>query len=325
MSTWRKLLPLLISLALIAWVVMRLSVGGVFQAIAAAPWPRLAILTAALVVALYLWDAVCLLTVFSGHGRPLTYAEMLRARGKSYAIGTLHQGLGQAALAWEVARTKKASLAAALSRSILLSWHEGLILATAALAGSWWSGDPETARARPLCAVLLAVLLGAALLLGLLPARWRECLKQTRWGAWLGEWTFARSLRLVLLRIVYFAIGAGYVATGLWMCGQAIGPATALSVIPLVFLATILPSVSGLGTRETALYLLLASPQPDVLVAIGLIWSTGVVAFRLAIGLAWLWLDQRSVRVARQRPCAGGSEKHGSPRCPVSAMLREAP
>ena len=269
--------------------------GELLRASAVLPWQRLAAMTVGLVIALYLWDVVCLLTVFSVDGGQLSYGRMLRARGKSYLVGAWNQGLGQAAVAWDVARLQGTPFAAALSRSILLAWHEGLILATAAVAGSWWSDNPRAAHARAWCAVLLAVLLGAALLLGLVPAGWRRRLQRTRWGAWLGEWSWRRSFRLILLRIVYFAIVGTYVATALWMCGQGIAPATALAVIPLVLLATVLPSASGLGTRETALYLLLPSQRPDVLVAMGLIWSTGVVVVRLGIGLAWLWFGRSTV------------------------------
>lgn len=296
MSHCRKAIPLLISAGLIVWLASRLSVRELLRASAVLPWERLVPMTVGLVVALYLWDSLCLLTVFSIEGRCLTYGDMLRVRGMSYLIGAWNQGLGQVAVAWDVARAQGTTFVAALSRSILLAWHEGLILAIAALTGSWWSENPRTTHARVFCVVLLSVVLGAALFLALLPADRRRRLERTRWGAWLGEWNFRRSFRLIVLRVAYFAIVGGYVATALWICGEGISPATALAVIPLVLMATILPSASGLGTRETALYLLLPSRQPDVLVAMGLIWSTGVVVVRLSIGLAWLWFGHRGSR-----------------------------
>ncbi len=290
----RKTLPLCISAGLIVWLASRIPISQLLRASAVLPWRCLSLMTVGLVAALYLWDVLCLLAVYAVDGRRLTYGQMLRARGRSYLVGALNQGLGQAAVAWETARVQGSSFAAALSRSALLAWHEGVILATAALVGAWWSNDPRAAHARGFCAVLLVALLTAALLVGLLPAGWRRRLEGSRWGAWLSEWSWLRSFRLVLLRVVYFAIVGGYATAALWICGQGIGPAAALAVIPLVLMATILPSASGLGTRETALYLLLPSRQPDVLVAMGLIWSTGVVVVRLSIGLAWLWFDRRA-------------------------------
>ncbi len=294
MRYWHKAIPLCISVGLIVWLAVRIPAGELLQAAAVLPWQRLAAMTLGLVVALYLWDTLCLLAVFSvDHGR-LTYFSMLRARGKSYMVGALNQGLGQVAVAWDIAKTQGMPFAAAMSRSLLLSWHEGVILTITALAGSWWTDNPRAVPDRLFCAVLLVLLLGAALLLGRLPADWRRRLERTRWGAWLSEWGWRRSFRLFLLRIGYFGIVGCYVTAALWICGQGIGVATALAVIPLVLMATVLPSASGLGTRETALYLLLPSQRPDVLVAMGLIWSTGVITVRLTIGLAWLLLGRKT-------------------------------
>ena len=136
---------------------------------------------------------------------------------------------------------------------------------------------------------------GSGLAPGPVAGRLAAPLERTRWGAWLSQWSWRRSFRLILFRMAYFAIVGSYVATALWICGQGIAPATALAVIPLVLMATVLPSASGLGTRETALYLLLPSQRPDVLVAMGLIWSAGVIIVRLSIGLAWLLLVERHI------------------------------
>jgi hypothetical protein len=313
MKIFRKWLPLGVSLVLTAWVASRISMSRLFHAAGLLPWERLAAMTVGLVAALYLWDAYCLLAVFSVDGRRLGYEEVLRARGKSYLAGTLNQGLGQAAVAWDVAKIQSRSFAAMFSRSLLLSWHEGVILATAGLVGSLCGTDPAAGRARVLCSILLALLLGGALFLGGLAAVGHGRLLPARWTAWLDEWGWRRSLRLFILRSVYFAIVGGYVAAALWLCGQGIGLATALTVIPLVLIATVLPSASGLGTRESALYLLLPSQKPDVLVAMGLIWSAGVLFGRLLIGLAWLWLggnfELRGVRDDRIAIVDGGQDQ----------------
>jgi hypothetical protein len=163
------------------------------------------------------------------------------------------------------------------------------------LAGSWWLGDPRLARAQAFCAALLVVLLGVALILRLLPASGRRWMEGRAWGATLAAWDVRRSLRLILLRFVYFGLDGIYVPAALWLCGQPIGAGTALAVVPVVLLATVLPSASGLGARETALYLLIPSSRPDVLVAMGVIWSTGIIIVRLLIGLGWLWFDRGDV------------------------------
>src|SRR5262249_4345065 len=113
----------------------------------------------------------------------------------------------------------------------------------------------------------------------------------------------SQSLRLYGLRIAYFAIILLYAAGGLGLCGLALNRGVVLGVIPLVLLADGLPvSVSGLGTRETALLYLLQPEHPEVILAWCLLWSTGLLVGRTSIGLANLWLgDQRAERAEDKR------------------------
>jgi hypothetical protein len=103
---------------------------------------------------------------------------------------------------------------------------------------------------------------------------------------------------LLLLRVVYYAILGVYATTALAICRIDVDYATILGTVPLVLVADALPSISGLGTREAALYLLLGTEHREVLVAMGFFWSTGLIVFRLAIGLVHLWLCQGILRPA---------------------------
>jgi hypothetical protein len=292
MGWLRKALPLLFSVGLISWLISRISVDHLVRAAATLRWQLLVPMTAAMVVLVYLWDAYCLPVVFATANARLPYGRMLRVRGRSYLLSALNQGLGQASLAWHVARIERMPLVSALSRSIVLACHDGFVLCSVALAGTLLSGSPRAAHVRPFCVVILSALLAATFIVALLPLAWRRRWQQTRWGAWLDGWTWRRSVHLVLLRVGYFAILGSYVAVALRICALDVAPATALAAVPLVLMAGILPSASGLGTRETALYLLLPTGRPDVLLAMGLIWSTGMLVFRLGIGFASLWFDK---------------------------------
>ena len=115
MSHWRRLLPLCISVGLIVWLANRISVAELLRASALLPCQRLVPMTVGLVIALYLWDVLCLLAVFATRRDRLSYGWMLRARGKSFLVGAFNQGLGQAAVAWDVARVQGTPFAAALS------------------------------------------------------------------------------------------------------------------------------------------------------------------------------------------------------------------
>jgi hypothetical protein len=89
--------------------------------------------------------------------------------------------------------------------------------------------------------------------------------------------------------VLFYGILLGYAATALAIEGFRIDRAVVLSTVPLVIIADGLPSVSGLGTRETALVLLLKPPEPEVLVAVSLVWSSGMLVGRLLIGIFHLW------------------------------------
>jgi hypothetical protein len=88
-----------------------------------------------------------------------------------------------------------------------------------------------------------------------------------------------------------------YAVIALAICAIPVTGEVVLSTIPLVLLAEGLPNFSGLGTRETALLLLIQAPDKATLVAMSLFWSTGMLVFRFLIGLALLW--HHSLRLPR--------------------------
>jgi hypothetical protein len=94
------------------------------------------------------------------------------------------------------------------------------------------------------------------------------------------------------LRFGYFAILVVYAAIALSICRIPVDHEVVLSTIPLVLLAEGLPNFAGLGTRETSLQLLLAPREPAVLLAMSLIWSTGMLLIRFVIGLVHLTIQQ---------------------------------
>jgi hypothetical protein len=153
------------------------------------------------------------------------------------------------------------------------------------LVGAWLAGDSRVA----LIAIALVVTLVVGLALWNFPDRLRLRLQSTKIATILADWSFTRSVKLVPLRIVYFGILVLYATGALHICGIPIDNEVVLGTVPLVLLAEGLPNFAGLGTRETALLLLLDPPEKSVLVAMSLIWSSGMIFFRLLIGLGHLW------------------------------------
>jgi hypothetical protein len=296
MRPWRtilqKLLPLAISATLIGWLLSTLDFRELVQAAAELNWQLLGPLTACMVLALYAWDALCLKTVFALPGCTLSYRQMLRVRGISYLAGAFNYELGQGFIAWSMARLLSVGLLFTLSRSVLLAYHDLFVLLTLGLSG-WLLGGDESGKAiGAFCGVGLTALIIAGLAVALLPRGWRERFEQTRLGAWLKSWTLLRSLQLAALRLVYFGILIVYGGLALAICHIEIGPMVVLSTIPLVLVADALPSMAGLGTRETALRLLLNPESPEELMAMSLFWTIGMIVCRLLIGLIHLWAPQ---------------------------------
>ncbi len=285
----KRLVPLAFSSGLLAYLVYRVSVIELLSAFAEIPWSLLVPATVAMVFALYLWDAVCLQTVFSERPGELRYGEMVRVRGLSYLAGAYNYELGQALIAWTVSRRLNVTFLSTISRTVLLLFHDLLVLTSLGLLASLPSVDPRLRYARLFCLLSVVVLTGAAVLFNVLPQAWHRYLNRTKWGAWSESWDLRRSITLLFLRTVYFGILIVYAVFAFRVCRIELDILVIFSTIPLVLVADGLPSVSGLGTRESALLLLLQPDDPRILLALSIVWSTGMLVVRLAIGLCHFW------------------------------------
>jgi hypothetical protein len=288
---WKRVLPVLISTGLLAWVVYRVSPQALVEAAGRLDARPLVAATALLVLALYFWDAVCLDWLFGKCIRPLSYPTALAARGWSYLPGALNYELGQAALAWRLARAQETTVLSALGLCVQLAYHDLVVLFVLGGLGSLVSTDPRSRPAGWVCGLGLAALAGFGVLVRWLPRAWRRA--GTALPSWLPSWSAGRSAMLLLLRGVYYGIILGYAAVGLEICRIGVSFHVLGSVIPLVLLADGLPiSVSGLGTRETTLLYLLQPDEPATLAAFSLFWSVGLASGRAGIGLLHWWIPR---------------------------------
>jgi hypothetical protein len=166
------------------------------------------------------------------------------------------------------------------------------VLLTGASLGSLLTSDPRVVRVRPYLAVAIVVVAAIALLFRLLPRAIRTRFRAPDGESYLEGWSFARSLRLIPMRFVYFGILLVYAIVALHICDIPIDRGVTVSAMPLVLLADGLPSFAGMGTRETSLQLLLdpGRERAPMLLAMSFFWSTGLLTGRLAIALAILWL-----------------------------------
>jgi hypothetical protein len=300
-SGWKVLPAFLVSAGLIAYLLWRITPEELAHQLALLRWQPIVTATALLVLALYLWDGLCFAWLFRTGRESLHYFEALHARGASYLFSALNYELGQGVLAWKMAQARGIPLLAALGLCLFVTYHDLLVLLSLGWIGASLNSDVRAESWQWFCGCGLIGLVGLAFGARLLPGNWRARLVQTRWGSWIGSWTWRRSITLVLLRSVYYFLFLVYAAVGLALCLIPVSLEMVCSVVPLVLLVDGLPiSVSGLGTRETALLYLLDPEQPAMLLAFSLVWSSGLMLGRLTIGLAHWWIPL--VRAWLSRP-----------------------
>jgi hypothetical protein len=292
---WQRLLPIAVSVALVAWLVWRVSSLELVRAASQLQWQWIVPLTGLAVLALFLWDSLCVRWLFAEPGAAFSYRVAAHARGTSYLAGAINYGIGQGVLAWRISQARGISLVSAGSRFVLLAYHDMAVLLSLGLIGAVSSADTRL-RTTEVCAAGLAIVASVAVMVHVMPAGWRSRVGRTRWGAWLGSWSWSRSITLCLLRLVNFAISMLYAVLALYVCVVMPEPQALCSAIPLIQLSEGLPiTVSGLGTREATLLYVLNPDRPEIVLAFSLIWSTGLIAGRLTIGLITLWLSRGSL------------------------------
>jgi len=282
----RMIVPALVSGGLIAWLLSGIDVSLLLESIAGLPWKLLVPLTLAMVTALYLWDAVCLRLVFVVGDRMLPYQTALYVQGIASLFSAVNYQLGQGFVAWLIAVRQQTSFLSALSRSVLLAIHDLGVLFTLGWIGSMIrsSAGPQVRGIRLLCGLGLLALVALVIGYRFLPQARRQALRASKFGAWIESWSWKRTAWLLLLRLAYFGISITYAAIAFRIAGLAVSASDILGAVPLVLVAGSLPSVSDLGTRETALVLLLAPAPIESVVAVSLLWSSGMIAGRLIIG-----------------------------------------
>jgi hypothetical protein len=295
-TLWRRILPVAGSLGLVGWLICRVPLSRVLQATYQVEWRLLAPLTMGLVTALYFWDAVCVRWIFAQAAGAVSYWTAVRARGSSYLLGAINYGLGQGLMAWIMARSLCISLAAALGRLLIIAYHDLWLLLAMGLVGSMGTNDPRWHATRLFCVAGLATLAALTVVVRLIPSTWRQRIEGTRWSLSLSCWSWDRSLYLLAMRLTNFAISTAYAGAGLYFSHVPWNGHELFRAISLIQLTEALPiTVSGLGTREAILLGVLNPERPEHCLAFGLVWSTGLIVGRLAIGLAHLGIWGHSV------------------------------
>ncbi len=295
----RQALPALVSVGLITWLVWTVSPRRLLAALATSNWPWLVAATAVQVVVLFLWDTVCVWWLFRQPDRRLPFRTVLRLRCDTVIWSAVNLEVGQAAFAWQLAKSLNVPPTDTLGYCLLLALVDCGTLLSLALVGSFLHPSPLTRPWRWLCLGGLAGLGLLVVLVKLIPDRWHRWLAARPWAGWLAWLDWRAVGRLAGLRLILFLLVLVYAGVGLAICRVPVDPLTVAGVIPFVLMAESLPGTAGLGERETALVYLYPAGEEyrAALLGFGLIWSTVVILGRVLIGLvSWCRPRRKGVR-----------------------------
>lgn len=287
-----QFLPFLASMALLAWLTWKVSLVALLRALAQLNWPSLIPLTALLVLGTWCGDALGLKLLFATPQRPLAFRTALWARARSYFSMSFNFGLGQGHLAWIMARLQRRTLPWALGRCLLLVYVDLYVLLGLGCLGAVLTDHPHGRWIAFGCVSGLIVLVLTAGLVSYLPGARPLPGSPSNLGRWwmLPRGNFRLMLKLAAVRVGYFSIGMTYAVVGLALCKIGADLWLVVGSVPLMALADGLPiSVSGLGTRETTLMVLLKPDDPARLLAFCVSWSGLTLLARALIGLAFCW------------------------------------
>ena len=285
----QRVVPLLVSAAVLAWLMRGVDLGAVAASIS----PRVAgVLVPALLVygALTLWLEASSIRTLVHAGTGLALWTAARIKCASYLLGIVNYALGAAALAVLLRRQTGLPLARAASLVILISMTDlAVVLAFAA------GGAAQVARGAPdfhlgLVATALLSLFGGLALLRM--PRSLGPLERIRSLSAFEALRFVPLRDLVRLLLLRVAFSISFVA----ICGAAFAafritvplPELVAGVLIVALVAAIPIAVAGLGTSQAAFVYLFESYAPrETLLAMSLVLSAGMLAMRALMGVAF--------------------------------------
>jgi hypothetical protein len=302
----RALLPFAVTAAILYAISRRVDMAGAFERI---DGDTLLLLIPALAIygALSLCiDALSLMCARAGG----SFVPMARLKAASYPLGLLHYALGVGALVVLLRRRAGLGLADATGVVMLISGFDLLaLLGVAALAVTWAATDATSLRLGVVAGLLIAGALGLFVL--------RSTASSAGVPGWIRERLEAlRSLRLFrAIRALptpqlaqLLALRLLFVVTFLALGGAALAafgihpPLGTLIVgfAQIALVAAIPIAVAGLGTSQAAfLFVFRAWAPAEELLAASLALSAGIIAVRVALGVACVGeFSRRSVAAA---------------------------
>jgi hypothetical protein len=251
---WRRALPLLLAIALVAFVFQRLDLRAFWAAVSRTHYVLFFLFTLVFNAALLGADVLATAQVYRATVCPVRYRELFVIRAASYLPSLLNHHVGQAWLTYFMAKVYKASLWRVAGATLLVyATTFGCVYLLGAVALLFHHGRvswlPATVGA------IGAAGLGYLIVIALEPAVLRA--RQTTRAL------FIAGVRGHLIALVYRLPHIVVLFIGTWVpfgfFGVNVPLTEALVYIPIVMLVTALPiTPQGVGTRDVVALQLLA-------------------------------------------------------------------
>lgn len=285
---WRRALPFVIAVSLVAFILARVDLRTFARHLASVNAGLFLVFNVGFVLSLLTADAFATAAVYRRTVAPVSFKEFWILRGASYLPSILNHHVGQAILTYYVSRRYGVSLARMAGGTLLVyvSWL-GCLLGAGAIG-------MMSARLSILWPAL-ALLAGVAYLvvIALRPAR----LAGVKLLAPLFEAGLAGHVVAMLVRLPHFVV----LFLGTWLpfafFGVDIPVMAAVVYVPIVMVVSTLPiSPQGVGTRDVAALTFFASFAPGqtpaeqgaAIAAATTSWAVGFTLVEAVLGLLLL-------------------------------------
>jgi len=243
-----RILPWVVTLALLFYVFQGLSLADMKAALAAAAAWTIPVL-AVLIIGVYLGDSFAIWKTFGWFVTRLSFREVLVVRGATYLLALVHYTVGQGAIIYFVNRSRGVPLLRGTAAILLVMGINILLLLVFASIGLLIAPDLSPVVRKVVFGAYGALAVYAVLLL--LRPRWLTSrpIFDVLFAAGLSG-----HLRALLVRIPHVGILMVFSYASLHAFGVQLPASQAILYLPIVYFIAALPiSVMGLGVNQLTL------------------------------------------------------------------------
>jgi len=255
---WRRLLPFVTAIGLLAFVLLRLDFAAFWRAISSTHYVLFFLFTLAFNAALLAADVLATMHVYQRLVCPVRYGELFVIRAASYLPSLLNHHVGQAWLTYFMSKVYRASLWRVAGATLLVyATTFGCVFLIGAASLPFNHG--RVTWLAPTTALIGAAGVGYMIVIALKP----KLMRARQATAALVD----TGVRGHLLALAYRVPHVAVLFIGTWVpfafFGVSIPLTDALAYIPVVMLVTALPiTPQGVGTRDLIALQLLAGYAP---------------------------------------------------------------